>query len=168
MDPRWPPPPVRPLSLALQQTLAQEVLRARQGHIQQGGATGRLLQAVVALLNSAHAGALVIAMHHTHTISCPLLRQLHLYQAHNLLIPTYSLSTLVLPFACSLTLISFFSSSGWCLKMLASHHFSSTPLCRCWRGWKTQRSRQGHSTASWNLWQLSTLTNIASQMVSGS
>uniref|UniRef100_A0A671RF77 Integrator complex subunit 1-like n=1 Tax=Sinocyclocheilus anshuiensis TaxID=1608454 RepID=A0A671RF77_9TELE len=80
VDPRWPPPPVRPLSLALQQTLAQEVLRARQGHIHQGGATGRLLQAFVALLNSTHAGALVMAMHHSHTISCPLLRQLHLYQ----------------------------------------------------------------------------------------
>ncbi|XP_042576944.1 integrator complex subunit 1-like [Cyprinus carpio] len=80
VDPRWPPPPVRPLSLALQQTLAQEVLRARQGHIQQGGATGRLLQAFAALLNSTHAGALVMAMHHSHTISCPLLRQLHLYQ----------------------------------------------------------------------------------------
>ncbi|KAL1278477.1 hypothetical protein QQF64_025150 [Cirrhinus molitorella] len=80
VDPRWPPPPVRPLSLALQQTLAQEVLRARQGHIQQGGAAGRLLQALAALLNSAHAGALVMAMHLSHTISCPLLRQLHLYQ----------------------------------------------------------------------------------------
>uniref|UniRef100_A0A673K7H9 Integrator complex subunit 1 n=1 Tax=Sinocyclocheilus rhinocerous TaxID=307959 RepID=A0A673K7H9_9TELE len=80
VDPRWPPPPVRPLSLALQQTLAQEVLRARQGHIHQGGATGRLLQAFAALLNSTHAGALVMAMHHSHTISCPLLRQLHLYQ----------------------------------------------------------------------------------------
>lgn len=80
VDPRWPPPPVRPLSLSLQQTLAQEVLRARQGHIQQGGAAGRLLQALAALLNSAHAGALVMAMHHSHTISCPLLRQLHLYQ----------------------------------------------------------------------------------------
>lgn len=80
VDPRWPPPPVRPLALALQQALAQEVLRARKGHIQQGGAAGRLLQAVAALLSSAHAGALVLAMHHSHTISCPLLRQLHLYQ----------------------------------------------------------------------------------------
>lgn len=81
VDPRWPPPPVRPLALALQQSLAQEVLRARQGHIQQGGAAGRLLQALAALLSSTHAGALVMAMHHSHTISCPLLRQLHLYQA---------------------------------------------------------------------------------------
>lgn len=80
VDPHWPQPPVRPLSLALQQTLAQEVLRARQGHIQPGGAAGRLLQALAALLNSGHAGALVMAMHHSHTISCPLLRQLHLYQ----------------------------------------------------------------------------------------
>lgn len=80
VDPRWPPPPVRPLALALQQALAQEVLRARKGHIQQGGVAGRLLQAVAALLSSAHAGALVLAMHHSHTISCPLLRQLHLYQ----------------------------------------------------------------------------------------
>uniref|UniRef100_A0A8C2E5E3 Integrator complex subunit 1 n=1 Tax=Cyprinus carpio TaxID=7962 RepID=A0A8C2E5E3_CYPCA len=80
VDPRWPPPPVRPLSLALQQTLAQEVLRARQGHIQQGDPTGRLLRAFAALLNPTHAGALVMAMHHSHTISCPLLRQLHLYQ----------------------------------------------------------------------------------------
>lgn len=81
VDPRWPPTPVRPLALALQQSLAQEVLRARQGHIQQGGAAGRLLQALAALLSSTHAGALVMAMHHSHTISCPLLRQLHLYQA---------------------------------------------------------------------------------------
>lgn len=80
VDPHWPPPPVRPLSLALQQTLAQEVLQARQGHIQSGGAAGRLLQALAALLNSGHTGALVMAMHHSHTISCPLLRQLHLYQ----------------------------------------------------------------------------------------
>ncbi|XP_051995791.1 integrator complex subunit 1 [Xyrauchen texanus] len=81
VDPRWPPPPVRPLALALQQALAQEVLRARQGRIQQGCAAGRLLQALAALLGSAHAGALVMAMHHSHTISCPLLRQLHLYQS---------------------------------------------------------------------------------------
>ncbi|KAA0705456.1 Integrator complex subunit 1 [Triplophysa tibetana] len=80
VDPRWPPPPVRPLALALQQSLAQEVLGARQGHIQQGGAAGRLLQALAALLSSTHAGALVMAMHHSHTISCPLLRQLHLHK----------------------------------------------------------------------------------------
>ncbi|TRY54796.1 hypothetical protein DNTS_001767 [Danionella cerebrum] len=58
VDPRWPQPPIRSLSLALQQTLAQEVLQARQGQIQQGGAAGRLLQALAALLNSSHAGAL--------------------------------------------------------------------------------------------------------------
>ncbi|XP_072532490.1 integrator complex subunit 1 isoform X2 [Salminus brasiliensis] len=80
VDPRWPTPPARPLALALQQTLAQEVLRARQGHGQQGSAAARLLQALAALLSSAHAGALVMAMHHSHALSCPLLRQLHLYQ----------------------------------------------------------------------------------------
>lgn len=40
----------------------------------------RLLQALAALLSSAHAGALVLAMHRSHALSCPLLRQLHLYQ----------------------------------------------------------------------------------------
>ncbi|XP_030646165.1 integrator complex subunit 1 [Chanos chanos] len=80
VDPRWPTPPVRPLSLALQQALAQEVLRARKGQCQQGGTAGRLLQALAALLGSPRAGALVVAMHRSHAISCPLLRQLNLYQ----------------------------------------------------------------------------------------
>ncbi|MCI4392221.1 hypothetical protein PGIGA_G00143530 [Pangasianodon gigas] len=80
MDPRWPTPPSRPLALALQQILAQEVLRARQGMGQQGGTAARVLQALAALLGSAHAGPLVVAMHHSHAFSCPLLRQLHLYQ----------------------------------------------------------------------------------------
>uniref|UniRef100_W5K0G9 Integrator complex subunit 1 n=1 Tax=Astyanax mexicanus TaxID=7994 RepID=W5K0G9_ASTMX len=80
VDPRWPTPPARPLALALQQTLAQEVLRARQGHGQQGGVAARLLQALAALLSSSHAGPLLLAMHQSHAISCPLLRQLHLYQ----------------------------------------------------------------------------------------
>uniref|UniRef100_A0A8B9LSR4 Integrator complex subunit 1 n=1 Tax=Astyanax mexicanus TaxID=7994 RepID=A0A8B9LSR4_ASTMX len=80
VDPRWPTPPARPLALALQQTLAQEVLRARQGHGEQGGVAARLLQAQAALLSSTHAGPLVLAMHQSHAISCPLLRQLHLYQ----------------------------------------------------------------------------------------
>ncbi|XP_028842567.1 integrator complex subunit 1 isoform X2 [Denticeps clupeoides] len=80
VDPRWPAPPSRPLSLALQQALAQELARVRKGHIQAAGIAVCLLQALAGLLNSAHAGALVMAMHRNHTVSCPLLRQLHLYQ----------------------------------------------------------------------------------------
>ncbi|XP_062868566.1 integrator complex subunit 1 [Trichomycterus rosablanca] len=80
VDPRRPAPPSRPLSLALQQALAQEVLKARQDKSQQGGTAARLLKALAALLGSNHSGPLVMAMHHNHAISCPLLRQLHLYQ----------------------------------------------------------------------------------------
>ncbi|XP_031981780.1 integrator complex subunit 1 isoform X2 [Corvus moneduloides] len=43
------------------------------------GMAARLLQAVAALLNSAHSGALVMAMHRHHFISCPLMRQLYQY-----------------------------------------------------------------------------------------
>ncbi|KAM4891971.1 integrator complex subunit 1 isoform 2-T2 [Sylvia borin] len=43
------------------------------------GITARLLQALAALLNSAHSGALVMAMHRHHFISCPLMRQLYQY-----------------------------------------------------------------------------------------
>uniref|UniRef100_A0A4W5KXU0 Integrator complex subunit 1 n=1 Tax=Hucho hucho TaxID=62062 RepID=A0A4W5KXU0_9TELE len=81
VDHRRPSPPPRPLSLALQQSLAQELVRARQGgHPQQGGVAVRLLQALAALLSSAHAGALIMAMNRSHALSCPMLRQLHLYQ----------------------------------------------------------------------------------------
>uniref|UniRef100_A0A3Q2GA51 Integrator complex subunit 1 n=1 Tax=Cyprinodon variegatus TaxID=28743 RepID=A0A3Q2GA51_CYPVA len=78
VDPRWPPP--SQLSLALQQALAKELMRARQGQIQQGGIAFRLLQAIAALLTSTHAGPIVMSMHRSHALSCPLMRQLHLYQ----------------------------------------------------------------------------------------
>ncbi|KAA8585305.1 hypothetical protein FQN60_003999 [Etheostoma spectabile] len=80
VDPRWHGPPPSQLSLALQQALAKELMRAKQGQIQQGGLAFRLLQAIAALLTSAHAGPIVISMHHSHALSCPLMRQLHLYQ----------------------------------------------------------------------------------------
>ncbi|KAK9534706.1 hypothetical protein VZT92_007136 [Zoarces viviparus] len=80
VDPRWLGPPPSQLSLALQQALAKELMRAKQGQIQQGGLAFRLLQAFAALLTSAHAGPIVISMHHSHALSCPLMRQLHLYQ----------------------------------------------------------------------------------------
>uniref|UniRef100_A0A3Q1HA21 Uncharacterized protein n=1 Tax=Anabas testudineus TaxID=64144 RepID=A0A3Q1HA21_ANATE len=80
VDPRWHGPPPSQLSLALQQALAKELMRAKQGQIQQGGLAFRLLQAIAALLTSAHAGSIVMSMHRLHALSCPLMRQLHLYQ----------------------------------------------------------------------------------------
>ncbi|NXC33659.1 INT1 protein, partial [Campylorhamphus procurvoides] len=79
-DPRWQNSNLRPLALALQQALGQELARIRQGNTQLPGITARLLQAVAALLNSPHSGALVMAMHRHHFISCPLMRQLYQYQ----------------------------------------------------------------------------------------
>ncbi|XP_068279164.1 integrator complex subunit 1 isoform X1 [Nyctibius grandis] len=79
-DPRWQNSNLRPLGLALQQVLGQELARIRQGNAQVTGITARLLQAVAALLNSPHSGALVMAMHRNHFISCPLMRQLYQYQ----------------------------------------------------------------------------------------
>ncbi|XP_066185821.1 integrator complex subunit 1 isoform X1 [Sylvia atricapilla] len=113
-DPRWQNSSLRPLALALQQALGQELAHIRQGAAPAGGATAsgatasgatassvtasavtassvtasavtasgitaRLLQALAALLNSAHSGALVMAMHRHHFISCPLMRQLYQY-----------------------------------------------------------------------------------------
>ncbi|NWT12898.1 INT1 protein, partial [Vireo altiloquus] len=113
-DPRWQNSSLRPLALALQQALGQELAHIRQGTapasgmaasgmatsgvtaggvtaggvtaggVTAGGVTAsgmatRLLQAVAALLNSAHSGALVMAMHRHHFISCPLMRQLYQY-----------------------------------------------------------------------------------------
>uniref|UniRef100_A0A3P9IDP2 Integrator complex subunit 1 n=1 Tax=Oryzias latipes TaxID=8090 RepID=A0A3P9IDP2_ORYLA len=80
VDPRWLGPPASQLSLALQQALAKELMRAKQGQVQQGGLAFRLLQAIAALLTSAHAAPIVMSMHHSHALSCPLMRQLHLYQ----------------------------------------------------------------------------------------
>nr|XP_015215216.1 PREDICTED: integrator complex subunit 1 isoform X1 [Lepisosteus oculatus]XP_015215217.1 PREDICTED: integrator complex subunit 1 isoform X1 [Lepisosteus oculatus]XP_015215218.1 PREDICTED: integrator complex subunit 1 isoform X1 [Lepisosteus oculatus] len=80
VDMRWQSSNPQQVSLALQQALAQELARVRQGHPQVTGVALRLLQAVAALLTSAHSGALVLAMHRGHAVSCPLLRQLHLYQ----------------------------------------------------------------------------------------
>ncbi|XP_025938874.1 integrator complex subunit 1 isoform X2 [Apteryx mantelli] len=79
-DPRWQNSNLRPLALALQQALGQELARIRQGNAQVSGITARLLQAVAALMNSPHSGALVMAMHRNHFISCPLMRQLYQYQ----------------------------------------------------------------------------------------
>ncbi|KAK2533726.1 Ints1 [Columba guinea] len=79
-DPRWQSSNLRPLALALQQALAQELARVRQGNTQVTGITARLLQAVAALMNSPHSGTLVMAMHRNHFISCPLMRQLYQYQ----------------------------------------------------------------------------------------
>ncbi|NXY66267.1 INT1 protein, partial [Callaeas wilsoni] len=128
-DPRWQNSSLRPLALALQQALGQELAHIRQGAAAASGTTAsgitasgtlasgtlasgtpasgtlasgtaasgtpvsgtpasgtpasgitmRLLQALAALLNSAHSGALVMAMHRHHFISCPLMRQLYQY-----------------------------------------------------------------------------------------
>ncbi|NWZ80872.1 INT1 protein, partial [Poecile atricapillus] len=112
-DPRWQNSSLRPLALALQQALGQELAHIRQGatasgttgsgttdsgttasgitdsgitasgitdsRITDSGITARVLQALAALLNSTHSGALVMAMHRHHFISCPLMRQLYQY-----------------------------------------------------------------------------------------
>ncbi|XP_073492849.1 integrator complex subunit 1 isoform X2 [Aquarana catesbeiana] len=79
-DPRWQNTNPRPISLALQQALGHELARIRQGNTQLTGIAVRLLQAIAALLSSPHSGALVLAMHRNHFISCPLMRQLYQYQ----------------------------------------------------------------------------------------
>ncbi|XP_049759647.1 integrator complex subunit 1 isoform X1 [Elephas maximus indicus] len=79
-DPRWQSSSPRPLALALQQALGQELVRVRQGDPAVAGTTVRVLQALATLLNSPHGGALVMAMHRSHFLTCPLLRQLHQYQ----------------------------------------------------------------------------------------
>ncbi|XP_064415075.1 integrator complex subunit 1 isoform X2 [Latimeria chalumnae] len=79
-DPRWQSTNPRQISLALQRALGQELARIRQGNTQVTGIAVRLIQAVAALLSSPHGGALTMAMHQNHGVSCPLLRQLHQYQ----------------------------------------------------------------------------------------
>ncbi|XP_007939442.1 integrator complex subunit 1 [Orycteropus afer afer] len=79
-DPRWQNTNPRPLALALQQALGQELARVRQGDPAVAGTTVRVLQALATLLNSPHGGALVMAMHRSHFLACPLLRLLHQYQ----------------------------------------------------------------------------------------
>lgn len=81
-DPRWQSSSPRPLALALQQALGQELARVRQGNPEVPGITVRLLQAMATLLNSPHGGTLALAMHHSHFLSCPLMRQLYQYQVH--------------------------------------------------------------------------------------
>ncbi|KAK1162914.1 hypothetical protein AOXY_G17905 [Acipenser oxyrinchus oxyrinchus] len=79
-DPRWQSSNPRQVCLSLQQALAQELARIRQGNALVTGIAVRLLQAIVALLNSPHGGALVMAMERNHVMSCPLMRQLYQYQ----------------------------------------------------------------------------------------
>ncbi|XP_077474311.1 integrator complex subunit 1 isoform X2 [Stigmatopora argus] len=76
----WPAPPASQLSLALQQALAKELMRAKQGQVHQAGLALRLLQAIATLLTSVHSGPIVLSMHRSHALACPLMRQLHLYQ----------------------------------------------------------------------------------------
>nr|XP_056722177.1 integrator complex subunit 1 [Euleptes europaea] len=81
-DPRWQSSNPRPLALALQQALGQELARLRQGNPSAAGTAARLLQALAALVNSPHGGALVMMMHRNHAMSCPLMRLLYQYQRH--------------------------------------------------------------------------------------
>ncbi|KAF6280826.1 integrator complex subunit 1 [Rhinolophus ferrumequinum] len=78
--PRGQSSSARPVALALQQALGQELAQVRQGSSEVTGISVRLLQAVATLLNSPHGGALVMAMHRSHFLACPLMRQLCQYQ----------------------------------------------------------------------------------------
>lgn len=120
VDPRWHGPPPSQLSLALQQALAKELMRAKQGQIQQGGLSFRLLQAIAALLTSAHAGPIVMSMHRSHALSCPLVRQLHLYQ-----VACANSRSLRSHFPLFLILIVFSFPSVLCPRTLLSHPYFS-------------------------------------------
>lgn len=78
--PRWQGSSARPVALALQQALGQELARVRQGSPEVTGIAVRLLQAIATLLSSPHGGALVMSMHRHHFLACPLMRQLCQYQ----------------------------------------------------------------------------------------
>ncbi|XP_066129613.1 integrator complex subunit 1 isoform X1 [Saccopteryx bilineata] len=78
--PRWQSSSARPVALALQQALGQELARVRQGSPEVTGFAVRLLQALATLLNSPHGGALVVSMQRSHFLACPLLRLLRQYQ----------------------------------------------------------------------------------------
>ncbi|XP_017363720.1 integrator complex subunit 1 isoform X2 [Cebus imitator] len=79
-DPRWQSSSPRPVALALQQALGQELARVVQGNPEVPGITVRVLQALATLLSSPHGGALVMSMHRCHFLACPLMRQLSQYQ----------------------------------------------------------------------------------------
>lgn len=68
------------MALALQQALGQELARVIQGNPEVPGITVRVLQALATLLSSPHGGALVMSMHRSHFLACPLMRQLCQYQ----------------------------------------------------------------------------------------
>ncbi|XP_039082016.1 integrator complex subunit 1 isoform X3 [Hyaena hyaena] len=78
--PRWQSSGARPVALALQQALGQELARLHQGSPELSGVTVRLLQAIATLLSSPHGGALVVSMQRHHFLACPLLRQISQYQ----------------------------------------------------------------------------------------
>lgn len=118
VDPRWHGPSPSQLSLALQQALAKELMQAKQGQIQQGGLAFHLLQAIAALLTSAHAGPIVMSMHRSHALSCPLMRQLHLYQVQTVLALLYM--QLHTTFSYNISI----SCSVLCLRTLSSPHCS--------------------------------------------
>lgn len=77
---RWQLSSARPVALALQQALGQELARVRQGNAEGTGVAVRLLQAMASLLNSPHGGALAVSMQRNHFLACPLLRLLSQYQ----------------------------------------------------------------------------------------
>ncbi|XP_075851349.1 integrator complex subunit 1 isoform X1 [Microcebus murinus] len=79
-DPRWQSSGPRPAALALQQALGRELARVLQGDPEVPGITVRFLQAMATLLSSPHGGALVLSMHRSHFLACPLMRQLYQYQ----------------------------------------------------------------------------------------